>query len=506
MATGNLPLGPESAMIAPDDTVLAVTAALKSLRKRSGLVPGRVHRTQVDLRSLLRLSVVRHYAHRGKTTPEVALLEAIRHVACNLEVTDRLIVDAELCLGMLRDHPPAGIDLRQFYATELTARRRYLTLHWRRLHEALGATTIPGAPSVRTLREAPEERAFTALATLLTSASDPEAAERKTVTIIGDAVMDMIVEVDNFPRRGVPMWGDFRRRPGGKGLKRAVTLAKLGLETRLLTAIGNDREGREILDYLAREGVDTSLIKMVSELSTPVTIMIEAADGEEYTPIAAKRGRTQLASSDLDQAANLQALTDVKAVLLTFEQSVPVIERTLEAVGAQKNTTTAPGPPWLVVNVAPQRPLTAAMSAHLSAIDHLVGSPDEIAALRPDQPPESVAGWLLDRGVGSVCVIERSRCTIHRAGAGTIEVCFFDNDYPGVSGAASAFSSALTYRLVSLDRAAVPADFEWATAAMADLNLRAARMPPGHGTPDTMAAADAIDAIVAESSTRSTQE
>ncbi|MEC3917394.1 carbohydrate kinase family protein [Nocardia sp. CDC160] len=422
MATGDIPLG--SDMIAPDGTVLAVTAALKSLRKRSGLVAGRVHKAQIDLRSLLRLSVVRHYAHRVKTAPEVALLDAIRHVACNLEVTDRLIVDAELCLGMLGDHAPAGIDLRQFYATELTARRRYLTLHWRRLHEALGATTIPGAPSVRTL----------------------------------------------------------------------------------LTAIGNDREGREILDYLAREGVDTSLIKMVSELSTPVTIMIEAADGEEYTPIAAKRGRTQLASSDLDQAANLQAFTDVKAVLLTFEQSVPVIERTLEAVGAQKNTTTEPGPPWLVVNVAPQRPLTAAMSAHLSAIDHLVGSPDEIAALRPDQPPESVAGWLLGRGVGSVCVIERSRCTIHQAGAGTIEVCFFDNSYPGVSGAASAFSSALTYRLVSLDRAAVPADFEWATAAMADLNLRAARVLPGHGTPDTMSAAAAIDAIIAESSTLPTTE
>ncbi|MGW5111157.1 carbohydrate kinase family protein [Nocardia sp. NPDC004123] len=498
MATDNIPHGPGAAIVAPDNAVFAVVAVLKSLRTRAGLRSGRIQKTQVDTRSLLRLSVVRRYAHLGGTTSEGALTEALRHAACKLDSTDRLIVDAELCLGLFGDaNRPQGIDLAKLYGEKLMDRRRYLTLHWRRLHEAVGATAIPAAPSVRTIRDAPEEKAFTALATLLTSESDPEAAERQTVTIIGDAVMDMAVETDHFPAPGIDMWGDFRRRPGGKGLTRAVALSRLGLDTRLLTAIGQDSEGAEILEYLAQEGVDTSLIKVVPGASTPVTVVITPQDGADYTNIAAKAGRTQLASADLEVASNLQAITDVTAVVLTFEQSVAVIERALEAVSAQNNAVDAASSPWLIVNATPKRPLTHAMSVNLSAIDYLVGSPEELAALRPDEPPETVAAWLLKRGVGAVVVIERSRCTIHHPGARTVEVSRFDNPMPGVTGAASAFSAALTYRLVTHDRCAETADFVWATAAMADLIRRAAQVPAGRPAPAAMPSADAIDAIVA---------
>ncbi|MFE3187829.1 carbohydrate kinase family protein [Nocardia sp. NPDC059240] len=497
MTTGKTTSSADSDIAAPADNVIAVSTVLMSLRKRSGLRSGRIQKTSIDIRSLLRLSVVRRYAHLDDITPEAALLVALRHAGCKLDVTDRLIVDSELCLGLFDADPPPGIDLDRLYDKDLQDRRRYLTLHWSALHEALGATEIPTLRSVRAIRDAPERRAFLALATLLTSESDPEAADRQTVTIIGDAVMDMIVEVDAFPRPGVDMWGDFRRSPGGKGLKRAVALAGLGLDTRLFTAIGQDSEGKEIRDYLAKQGVDTSLVKMMPGASTPVTIAIETDDGTDSSYIAAKVGRTQLTAADFDSASNLQAISDVKAVLLTFEQSVPVIERTLEVVGTQKEAVARSKAPWLIVNVRPQRPLTHAMKVYLSAIDYLVGSPDELAALRPDLSPDAVVSWLLRRGVGAVCVLERSRCTVHRADVRTQEVSRFANPLPVVAGAASAFLAALTYRVVTRDGDAETDDFEWATAAMADLIWRVAQAPRGRSVADTLSSPDRIDAIVA---------
>ncbi|MFJ4653547.1 carbohydrate kinase family protein [Nocardia sp. NPDC088792] len=453
--------------------------------------------TEIDASVILQLSVVRRYAFLGRTTPEKALREAIRHVARKLTTTDQLIVDAELCLELLRDDPPPGIDLEKLYSGELTDRRRYLTLHWRLLHEILGATEISRPPSLRTVRGGPETRAFTALAVLLISESDPDAAERNTVTIIGDAVMDQILKVDHFPAPGSSMWGESARRPGGKGLNRAVALRELGLDARLLTVVGEDADGQTILDYLKEKRVDTSLIKVKSGTSTPVTTVISPGDGE-YASIAAREGRTHLMPWDLDAASNRQAIIDAKAVLLTFEQTDPVIEKVLELLDGLQKSTPPDECPWLIVNVCPSRELTARVLRCLSAIDYLVGSSDELAMLCPDLPRDDVAHALLGMGVGAVCVVEKSRCTVHRQGATQVDVTRYATNLPSVAGAVSAFSSALTYRLVTGDRAADTADFDWATAAMAALTRTAARRPATTSIPEKMPSAQLIEQVTVD--------
>ncbi|MGW4245951.1 carbohydrate kinase family protein [Nocardia sp. NPDC004722] len=485
---------------AQDNDVRAVRDTLLQLRKRTGLGGDRAR--PVDIDALLGLVIVRRYAHLSGLEPEAALPHVLRYITGKLPPAQRLIVDAELNLGMLADQLSVEV-AEQLYSPDLGPRRECLAQRWADLHGLLGVPVAHRVRSERALRGRLEEVAFTTLARGLTYQSVipmseiPSAIPRPTVVVIGDAVMDMIVEVDAFPRPGVDMWGDFRRCPGGKGLKRAVALAGLGLDSRLLTAIGKDDEGIEILEYLADQGVDTSLVKAVPGASTPVTIAIETDDGTESSYIAAKVGRIQLTAADFDVASNLQAISDVKAVLLTFEQSVPVIERTLEVVGTQKDAVARSKAPWLIVNVRPQRPLTHAMKVYLSAIDYLVGSPDELAALRPDLSPDSVVSWLLRRGVGAVCVLERSRCTVHRADVRTQEVSRFANPLPLVAGAASAFLAALTYRVVTRDGDAETDDFEWATAAMADLIWRVAQAPRGRSVADTLSSPDRIDAIVA---------
>ncbi|MBL1076946.1 carbohydrate kinase family protein [Nocardia sp. 2] len=468
--------------------MVAVRSILIRLRKRSGLSPDRLQSTEIDTRTLLELSSVRRHAHVSQTTPEQALPELIGKIARTLPVTQRLIVDVELCLELLREHPPAGVDLDQLYAADLGDRRRSLARQWRRLHTTLGAARIPSTPTARSLRDSPETGAFTALAELLASGYEPDGAQWNTVTVVGDAVFDQIHRVEQIPEVGMSEWGRISRHPGGKGLNRAVALARLGLDARLLAAIGDDDDGREIREYLCEHRVDISLVKVRRNARTPVTTVLMPRAGG-YASIADKEGRTALTAADLNSAPYRQAIAGANVVLLTFEQSPEVVEQVLNVVATLKRSRGhSTGPPWLIVNVSPPRSLRQSTLAHLAAIDFLVGSPRELDGLWPGEPTATVIKWLLDHRVGTVCVIDGFQCRIHRAGAEPAVVPVAA-DLSSFAGAASAFSSALTYRLVTGGGAVASDDFLFAVV-MAEA---VASDQPVESVPDLMPSMTAVD-------------
>lgn len=66
---------------------------------------------------------------------------------------------------------------------------------------------------------------------------------------------------------------------GGSPLNIAVGAARLGLRTSLLTAVGADKVGDFVLEFLRREGVDTSFVPRKSEARTSAVLLgIEPPD------------------------------------------------------------------------------------------------------------------------------------------------------------------------------------------------------------------------------------
>lgn len=59
--------------------------------------------------------------------------------------------------------------------------------------------------------------------------------------------------------------------PGGKGSNQAVAAARAGAKTVILTRLGNDSKGKQILDNLAQNGVDTSYVEMVDGIENDCT-------------------------------------------------------------------------------------------------------------------------------------------------------------------------------------------------------------------------------------------
>ncbi|BDT87211.1 hypothetical protein GV791_24360 [Nocardia cyriacigeorgica] len=463
-------------MVQQDSGMVAVRNILTRLCKRSGLSPERLRTTEIDVGPLLDLPAVRRHAHRTGLSPEEAVLPVVRDLARHLPATHRLITDAELSLGLLREDTPDGVDLDRLYAQDLGERREYLTQQWQLLHEAADADHIPPAPTVRSLRATPERRAFSALAGLLTTGpvfgspvdagitvttTDAHEPAPGVLTVIGDAVIDHIYRVDHVPAAGTSTRGSFEAHPGGKGLNRAVAAARLGLDVRLVAAVGDDEAGRQILDYLRAENVDTELVSIVRDAATPVTSVMITATGVAAS-IGCKDDRIRLGERELTGPALNGALAASDAILLTFEQPLPVIEQVMARVRRMRPR------PLLMVHPAPPVDAPQHLYQHLGAVDYLMGATWELDEMVPEVKATSgdhIARHLRALGVRTVCVIDDFACTV-RSEDLDLDVGRFPAALSDSPGARAAFAGALAYRLLSARRPAQEQDYVWATAAM----------------------------------------
>jgi fructokinase len=85
--------------------------------------------------------------------------------------------------------------------------------------------------------------------------------------VVGEALIDAVVDS-----------GGTRRHPGGSPANVALGLARLGVDTRLHTAIGDDGDGRLIRDHLGNSGV-TLTAESVTDGPTSQAVATLAEDG-----------------------------------------------------------------------------------------------------------------------------------------------------------------------------------------------------------------------------------
>ncbi|MBB5916510.1 ribokinase [Nocardia transvalensis] len=464
-------------MAGQDATVAAVRTVLARLCKRAGLSPKRLRSTEIDVRPVLELYAVRQHAHLAGIDAAEAVPPVVREVARHLPPAHRLIADVGLALGLLRDDPPDGVDLGQLYAPDLGQRRDYLSAHWAELLRAAGGEAPAAAPTTRQLRGRLEYDAFTLLAQRLTAASGyaavpaPQTAtpigERAgTVTVIGDAVLDTICSIDgDLPTPDSPATGTFLERPGGKGLNRAVGAARLGLRVRLIAAVGDDDRGRRILDHLRAEGVDTDLVRVVPNTTTPVAVVLVTSTGQQHT-VACPDERVRLTPEDLHTPAARHALAASDAVLLTFEPPPTVIEEALDLAAREQR-------PRLLVQPVPSSAGPQRFYRYLGGVDYLIGTRSELAALAPVGAPDGatadaeLARRLRVLGARTVCIAEGFAASV-RSDDLHLDIARFPVALRDSPGAPAAFVAALAQRIVTAaDHRAGPDDFLWATAAMA---------------------------------------
>lgn len=98
--------------------------------------------------------------------------------------------------------------------------------------------------------------------------------------VIGNVCVDETISVSTMPEAGASILGREETRDlGGKGANQAVVMARTGLPTTLVAAVGEDFRAQTIRDQLAPEPVEAKLIALAGR-SSDFSIIFTTPDGE----------------------------------------------------------------------------------------------------------------------------------------------------------------------------------------------------------------------------------
>lgn len=99
------------------------------------------------------------------------------------------------------------------------------------------------------------------------------------ILCIGSVLWDVIGRSASHMRHGSDVPGRITRLPGGVAMNIAMTLRRFGLTPALLTTIGKDEEGRELLAACQGMGLDCDDVYLSEDLPTDRYMAIEGANG-----------------------------------------------------------------------------------------------------------------------------------------------------------------------------------------------------------------------------------
>lgn len=180
--------------------------------------------------------------------------------------------------------------------------------------------------------------------------------------------MDLVVRLPKIPRPGETLLGGvFHTYPGGKGANQAVAASRLGGHVTMVGCVGEDSFGKELINTLSDEGIDTTHICVQRESSTGVALI--QVDDQAQNSIAVASGANYFLSSSYVEKA-MQAIEKIDVVVMPLE--IP-----LEAIYTAALIANRRGAK-VILNPAPAQDLASAL---LSKVDYLIPNEFEIATM-----------------------------------------------------------------------------------------------------------------------------
>src|SRR5882757_9295845 len=105
--------------------------------------------------------------------------------------------------------------------------------------------------------------------------------KKSSIVVVGSSNTDMVVLADHLPGAGETiLGGKFFMNPGGKGANQAVAAARLGGAVTFVAKTGDDIFGRQSLELLNAEGINTSYIFKDKDNPSGVALITVNKEGE----------------------------------------------------------------------------------------------------------------------------------------------------------------------------------------------------------------------------------
>jgi ribokinase len=269
--------------------------------------------------------------------------------------------------------------------------------------------------------------------------------KRPRIGVVGSSNVDVVTYVERMPA-----WGETIAAPrfemsfGGKGANQAVAAAKLGAEVVMVSKVGDDLLGQNVLGNFAALGVDTKHVSRVANQTTGTATILVNQAGENFILIV-KGANGDLTPADVEAAADDLKTCDL--ILLQLEVPLDTVYAALE-FGRRHGVKTVLNPAPAVRTLDKDKVRLASFVApnetELAILTGLpVASEDEIAA---------AAKRLVAQGNETVIVTLGARGSLLATAQGLKRIPPFNAQAIDTTGAGDAFLGAFArYFAAGLD-------------------------------------------------------
>lgn len=163
----------------------------------------------------------------------------------------------------------------------------------------------------------------------------------KKIAIIGLSGNSLFYEVEKLPKEGETLKAhNFHMEVGGKGYNQAVACRRLGLEVYYLSAIGNDINGKECVDFMDNEGIKHKFV--IKDMATATASILKSDDS--HNEVIVYHGASNLLNLN-DLKTFEKYIIESDCLLLTYEMPYEVLKEAAKI--AKANNV------MLVINPAP---------------------------------------------------------------------------------------------------------------------------------------------------------
>jgi ribokinase len=166
------------------------------------------------------------------------------------------------------------------------------------------------------------------------------------IFVIGSANTDMVVKTDILPLPGeTKLGGKFFMNAGGKGANQAVAAARLGGNVIFVSKIGDDIFGKQTLDNLRKENINTDFVYVDDEEPSGTALIMVNQEGENCI-VVAPGANANLLPQDIEKVKEINT-----AEILLMQLEIP-----METIAAVVNIARS-NRQKVIINPAPAQPL-----------------------------------------------------------------------------------------------------------------------------------------------------
>ena len=267
------------------------------------------------------------------------------------------------------------------------------------------------------------------------------------VTVIGPAIVDILaggVTKQIFDHKSNAL-SDIRMSFGGNALNEAVTLARLGVETELISKVGSDDAGKRVVDFLKDNLVHTDKIKTEDGLSTAINIVMVDTDGERFFLTNPNSNLRKLSFDDIKSWCDTMA--DIVCFPCLFTSpllDLPTMEEMFRLIKQTDKTVV------LDMTTAKNDETIDDMKGMLSYVDYFLPNEEELKSISGGLSTDEAAKKILSYGVKAVVVKRGGKETLLYTAEGCEKVKTFATDKViDTTGAGDTFGAGFIYGLTN---------------------------------------------------------